>query len=198
MALDDIIRKIKKEAEEKMAEILKTAEEEKKKILKEAREKATEEKKNVLAQGRKEAEEVKNRIITLVRLDSRKAFLSDKRRLLDEVFDVALKEFLSLNEEKKKSLYKKILLQINFDGRNELIISGKEKGSFKEIIKYINHELKKNGKKAEMVLSKEERSLNNGFILKSGRKEINCTLRTIFDSQRETYELEVAKILFSI
>jgi vacuolar-type H+-ATPase subunit E/Vma4 len=195
MALDDIIKKIKKEAEEKAGEILKSAAAEKEKILKEARVKASEEKKNILYQGKKETKEVKDRIITLARLDSRKSFLSEKRKILDKVFDEALKEFLGLAEKEKKILYKKILIRMCFSGKNELIISqNKKSGFYEEIIKDVNNGLKKDSK--QLIFSKEKRDLDDGFILKSGRKEINCTLQTIFDGQHEMCELEVAKILF--
>ena len=56
---------------------------------------------------------------------------------------------------------------------------------------------KANAAGAHLTLSDETRPLRSGFILKSGRVEINCAFETLVRLQRGEISGEVANILFA-
>ena len=55
---------------------------------------------------------------------------------------------------------------------------------------------KANAAGAHLTLSDETRPLRSGFILKSGRVEINCAFETLVRLQRGQCAAQTAKLLF--
>ena len=53
------------------------------------------------------------------------------------------------------------------------------------------------GKGGSLTLSKEQRTLDGGFILIYGGIEENCTIRALFDARRETLQDQVHGLLFA-
>jgi len=108
MAVNDILRKISEESQNKREEILNEAKSERENIIKEAKEKAEGVFKEITLKAEKEAKLEQERLIILERLESQKETLSFKRKILDEVFK-KVESCLSADRE-KFHLKKKVIL----------------------------------------------------------------------------------------
>ncbi|MFQ6092862.1 MAG: V-type ATP synthase subunit E [bacterium] len=148
--------------------------------------------------GAKEAREQKRRIISRAQAEMRKELLEEKQKLIDRAFQQALKSLVELDEDRYAALMKKLLLESVETGDEEVILTPQSRGrSWAEVLSEVNRELSARGLKGQLTLSKENRTMAGGFVLRRGKKEINCALELIVGSLREELESEVARALFS-
>lgn len=195
MAIEEIIRKIELETEEKTKQILTSAKEEEKNILEKARAEADKIKEQTLKIRKGEIQENKRREITLADLEARKTVLAEKQKIVSEVYAQVLKRLENLEPREFRELMKKLILTIA-SGGEELIIAQKDKHKISpESIKEINQILAKQ-KKEPIRLSEEVHNVPGGFILRKGNSEINISFPALVKSLREKTELEVIKLLF--
>jgi V/A-type H+-transporting ATPase subunit E len=83
-------------------------------------------------------------------------------------------------------------------GEEEVIFSKEDAGSVgKALLEEINQRLKKENRPGALLLADEDREIQGGFILRRGKREVNCTLTALFATVREELEPRVAEILFS-
>ena len=79
----------------------------------------------------------------------------------------------------------------------EVILSAKDKRRLSpDFIQKINKRLSSEKTKSNLTLSKEERNIGGGFILKSEDIETNNSFEALIKMQREKIESEVVKTLF--
>lgn len=195
MAIEEIIRKIELETEEKTKQILTSAKEEEKNILEKARAEADKIKEQMLKIRKGEIQENKRREITLADLEARKTVLAEKQKIVSEVYARVLERLENLEPREFRELMKKLILTIA-SGGEELIIAQKDKHKISpESIKEINQILAKQ-KKEPIRLSEEVHNVPGGFILRKGNLEINISFPALVKSLREKTELEVIKLLF--
>ena len=147
-------------------------------------------KKSAYLQGRVE----KEKILALFRVEIRKEKLIFKRKLSDEVFEKALETLASETDYKDWML--NLFQQVIESGDEEVIFGIKEKTMDKSFIKELNNKIRKNGKVGNLRFSSERKEISGGFILKSGRVEINASLEALLRNIRDELEVEVGKILF--
>jgi V/A-type H+-transporting ATPase subunit E len=144
------------------------------------------------------AEEYIRRQISLRELEARKAVLSEKGALLDQVFDQALAKLRERDRKGGYSLTRKLLLGAIEVGDEEIILSGEDRREIGDsFVEDLNRELRKVGKRGEVKLSAETRDIKGGFILKRGRVEVNGSFDTLLEMLRDDIETEVAGILFA-
>jgi V/A-type H+-transporting ATPase subunit E len=176
--------KIKKESQEKeAAEQAKLNEQ-----LKEYKEQT-----EILAQ--KAGEDEKSHILAAARMDIAKEFLTEKRKILDEVFEQARKKLQDMPDEEYRALIKKLLLDVVETGDEEVVIDTNEKRIDHGFIKQINRELA-SGKKSELKLSDQKQDIGAGFILKRGKIKTNVSIGVLLDQARKELEIDLAKELF--
>lgn len=95
-------------------------------------------------------------------------------------------------------LMEDLLLKAVEDGDEEVIISEKTMRKLgNDFLGRVNQRLRTGGKKGELSLAEEKRQVGSGFILRKGKKEVNCSFESLLGSKREELEGEVARILFS-
>lgn len=176
--------KIKSEAEEKeAAEQAKQAAE-----LKEYKKQT-----KVLAQ--KAGQDRKLHLLAGARMDAAKEFLTEKRKILDEVFSKAEAELGKLPDEEYRKIMKKLMLEAVETGDEEVIIGKEEKRIDQDFIKQVNSELGA-GYKGELRLSSEREDLGGGFILRRGKIKTNVSTEVLLAQARKELEIELAKELF--
>jgi vacuolar-type H+-ATPase subunit E/Vma4 len=93
MGIEDILKRIIEDFQNKREEILNEAAEERRRIIEEAEKKAEDIYEEIILKAEKEANFEAERLIILERLESQKEILSFKRRILDEVFKKAEERF---------------------------------------------------------------------------------------------------------
>jgi V/A-type H+-transporting ATPase subunit E len=143
------------------------------------------------------AEDQRRRLLSMAELDIRKEVLALKQEMIGMAFERAISKLLEQDEESSSTLLKKLILDANLEGDEELILNQKDRetmGVF--LIRELNEAFSKTGKQRELRLSREIRPIRGGVILRRGRKEVNCSVESIIYSKRGELEAIVARILF--
>ncbi len=185
MAIEDVVAKIKENANEQRGQIINEAEQEKEKILSDWQKKADE----LYATERKrienEAENEKRSIVLAKRLELRKDILSAKQKVIDNAFEQAFEKMKSMPANEYESFLEKLMKQ-SASGNEEVICKKDDKSLMEKVIKKVGKGLK---------LSKENRDISGGFILLKDRVETVVSFETLFDAKRHELEQEIGKLL---
>ncbi len=190
-------------AEEVIQKILADAKAEAQKIKKQADENAAAEKAKLDEQlkdykkqtellAKKAAEDKELHLLASARMDITKALLTEKRKILDDLFSEAQKRLISLPDEEYRKLIVKLMLDAVETGDEEVIIDNNESRIDQNLIDKVNAEGKKN-----LKLAKQRLDLAGGFILKRGKIKNNVTLGVLINQARNELEIKLAKEIFS-
>lgn len=193
MAVDDILKKIRADAEETASAIEAEGKRAAEEVLRTAREEVEARKAALRLRAEQRASEERNRIVTLARLAARRELLNAKQALIARVFDEAQRGVEELGRDEYRELMAKFLSETVETGDEEVLIGEGEERIDQAFLDGVS---KKLGKGKGLRLSKERRPLRGGFVLRHGRVETNCALETVFRDARERLETEVAAILF--
>jgi len=193
MAVQDILKKIKADAEANASEIVAEGKAAGSKVLADAQKDIDAQKEKLLSRARQHADEERNRIITLARLAARRELLGEKQGLIDRVFDETRKGILGMDAGEYRKLMR-AFLEANADtGNEEVIIDANESRIDQGFLDEVSRSL---GRGSGLKLASERRPIGGGFFLREGNVETNCTLDTILRDARERVETDVAAILF--
>ncbi|HID95991.1 MAG TPA: hypothetical protein EYP53_08055 [Candidatus Latescibacteria bacterium] len=197
MAVEAIIDKIMADAKAEAEEIKQKAEKEIEKIKEEQRANIERIRVSAEEEGKIQAEEEKRRLISAAELDQRQRLLREKQDLIEETFKRAMKRVIEMGRDDYCRLIEALLIKAVDDGDEEVIISPKDEDRItQELLERVNLKLSEDGRKGQLKLSDKTREMAGGFVLTKGRKEVNCSLESIFSLAREELEGEVAGILF--
>jgi vacuolar-type H+-ATPase subunit E/Vma4 len=168
-----------------------------KSILDEARAEADKIASDYRTRAEAEAKEHVRRQVSLRELEARKALLAEKGKVIDQVFDQVLDELSRRDREGGYALTKDLLLKAIEVGDEEIIMSPEDRKAIgRSFLTDLNSELAKAGKRDEVTMSEETRSIRGGFTLRRGRAETNSTFETLLTMLRDDVETEVAGLLF--
>lgn len=167
------------EAEEKVAEIARE------------REHAAENLRTSIIQTLEEEGEMeRSRILTIENLESRKKILQARQDIIESIFSRALDELSRLADY--EALLEGLIMK-TAQGGEEIVLSPRDKSRLSEaFFSRINKNLPR-----PLTISKENRDISGGFILKTGDIEINESFDDKIKILRDEMESEVAKIAFS-
>jgi V/A-type H+-transporting ATPase subunit E len=193
MAVEDILRKIRADAEEAARRIVNEGKAAADAVTAQARARVEAQQERMRARARQRADEERNRIVTLARLSGRRDLLNEKQRLIDRVFEETEKSILEMGRDDYRRLIRRLLRDTREAGDVEVIVDVNETRIDQSFLDDVGREL---GGSGSLKLSNERREIGGGFILRSGRTETNCALGTILRDARERLETEVASILF--
>ncbi len=197
MALEDIVNRVVGDAKKTADEIRDKARTEVAQATAEAKKKAESVKANVLAEAKAEAKREEKRVLSLARLEARNIVLSQKRTVIDAVFDEVIEKLKSFSDNEYRDLIKRMILKVASEGDEELILSSIDKKRVGNgFVDEVNAVLKAQGKKGELALSKETREIEGGFILKKGKVELNNSFSALTEMARENLEPKIIGILF--
>ncbi|MDI6601083.1 MAG: V-type ATP synthase subunit E [Thermoanaerobacteraceae bacterium] len=194
--LDNILEKIKSDADNEAKSILDEAKEKYDEILKKAKAEAEKEFDASMARAKRDAEEHYRRLISMAQLDMRKEILTAKQELIDRAFKEAGDVLINMNKEDYVELLFKLLLKSELDGNVKIIFSKKDRENMPDFIERANEYLKLNNKQLTLNLSDESFEGDGGFILSSKGIEENYRIKTLIEEKREEIEPDVISILF--
>jgi V/A-type H+-transporting ATPase subunit E len=144
-----------------------------------------------------QAAELIRRQISLRELEARKAILTEKGNLIDEVFAKALGELRQRDRRGGYALTRGLLLGAIEVGDEEIILSPDDRSAIgSSFVEDLNKDLLKAGKRGEVRISSETRDISGGFVLRRGRAETNGSFNTLLAMLRDEIETEIAGILF--
>ncbi|MBN2565082.1 MAG: V-type ATP synthase subunit E [Candidatus Eisenbacteria bacterium] len=193
MAVEDILNRIKADAEEEAQRLLADGREEAGAILAEAKAKADAQRKDLRTRAEQHAAEERNRITTLARLSVRRELLDAKQALIDRVFNEAGTRIEKLSRDEYRTFIGGLLEEYVESGDEEVLIGEGETRIDQPFLDSVGAKI---GRGKGLRLSDERRRIRGGFILRSGRVETNCVLETILRDAREKLETEIASVLF--
>ena len=193
MAVDDILKKIKADAEEVARKIVAEGQTAADAVAAEGRARTDAQKKEQRARSEQRAQEDRNRITTLARLAARRELLEEKQGLIDRVFDEAGSRVAAMEQGEYRRFIAGLLKSTVESGDEDVLIGETESRLDQAFLDSVSKEF---GKAGGLKLANERRPIAAGFILRSGKVETNCALSTILRDARETLETEVAAILF--
>jgi V/A-type H+-transporting ATPase subunit E len=198
MSIERIIEKVIEDAKAEADQILKSNTEEVDRIVS----RATEEANRVVEEGKEKAHaaagEEKRKILAIAALETRKSVLAEKQRLIDGVFEEAVQRLVNGRLEDYKNFIITQLLRASTDGDEVIVLSKKDHQRLgKDFLKEVNSALQSHKKRGEISLAGEPADITGGFILRKGRKEMNCAVDALIGSIRDEVEGEIAGILFS-
>lgn len=194
MSIENILKRIDEEAEASGREALERAEAEAARI-RERHERAAEKLRGELA-GRagKKAEEEERRLIVNEQLELKKALLTKKREILEEVYAEARKRAMDLSDTDYIELMKALVLAKAVSGAEEIIVPAERHKLFdKDFLIYLNREYTGGG---GFSFAKERGEFSWGIVLREGKRIVDLSLNVLFEQLMERVEPKIASVLF--
>ncbi len=180
--LDNLIQKIKLDAQSQVDEMQKEADKKKEEIVNGQVRLALEEKAKIIEKADKEAELVKSRILSNADLRVRDEMLKAKQEVIDKVFLLAKERLMNLNDTEYVEFVKNQISTIELTGEETIIVPSNRK----DLIKNLGLNLKVS----------EEETIDSGFTLVNNKVRLNFSFETLIDFLREDLETEIAQVLF--
>jgi len=195
------------EGQQVIKKILADAEAEAEKIKTQAQEKLAAEqakldeqlaqyKKQTAALAQKAVEEEKSHLLAAARMQIAKELLTEKRKILDEVFAQARWQLQNLPGDQYRQLIADLMLGAVETGDEEVIVDKDENRIDQELVDRVNQQLADENK-GHLTLSDQKQELGGGFILKRGKIRTNVSFEVLLTQARKELEMELAKELFS-
>ena len=194
--LEKMKSQILDEANRSAGEILEQAKKEADAVMAEARKNAEAECQRISEKSEADAESLKGRAESSCDLQKRKAVLKAKQEVISEILKRAYKKMLASDTETYFDIIRKMLNKYVLPEEGEICFSSDDKkrmpdGFEKEIAAIAA------AKVGKLIVSKEERNIQGGFVLIYGGIEENCTFKAMFDSRRGELSDKVHALLFS-
>jgi len=197
MALEGILEKIAKNAEENVRGVKEEGHLKRQEIISKAESQAKEIGERIVREAEEKAELERRRASVSAELERRKEVLKEKQKLMEDCFREALEELVNLPDEEYGAVIGEMLLNLVWSGEERVLISpDDEKRIDGEFIDRINGELKKTGKKGELKLDGTLASIRGGFVLRTEDVEVDCSFGTLLSHLKDELQSEVAGILF--
>jgi len=180
MSLENIIFKISSETEEKKRKILEESGRKCREILALYEKEAKKIKEEMLLAARKKIKEEQDRKILLVNLEMKKEQLSEKRKILDEIYSEVLVKLKGFSREKIIKITSEKLKSAVSPG-DKVLISAKYNDNFP---------------KPHNVIIKFN-DIEGIFIIKKAASEIRFSFEGLISELKEKTEKKVSEILFN-
>ena len=196
MPFEKITERILQDANSKAEEIKTETRTRVEEVLVQAQDESEKIKSQILRESEISGAEERKRILALTRLEARNSVLSEKQELVELVFERATEKLLSLSDDRYQQFIKNLLLKTAAAGDEEVIICSSDKNRITpDLLNDVNKSLVKEGKKGNLKLAGETRDIGGGFILRSGRIEINSSISSLINSIREEMGIKVLQTL---
>ena len=197
MSLDKIIEKINEEAREKIEQIMSDAKVQVEHIKKKSIKDSETMKNRIMEQAKQDARERERRMLQLAHLSGRKEILAEKQKAINSVFNAAIDRLAGLDPGKSKKMLKHMLLRAVKSGKEEIILSARDKKLINEDwLEEVNmYLIKDRGLPGKLKLAEDTRNIKGGVILKDGQVEINSSFEAILKYNQNELESEVADLL---
>lgn len=178
-------------AEEKISEAKVKAEE----ILKEARKQMEAQGALLMKKSEEDTKDYTQRIASSCEMQKKQALLQAKQEVIQEVLEKAYQQILHLEPESYFEMLQKMLELYVLPQDGILYFSEEDlkrmPQGFENVIEQTAQE-----KGGHLVVSKEPRDMDGGFVLVYGGIEENCTIKAIFHTKRDELSDLVQKVLF--
>lgn len=179
--LDNILAKIKDDAEKQADVIVKEAEAKRENIIKSGKDKGRKAVYQILRVTREQRNNILMRASSQAKLKARDMIISAKQSKIDEVLNKVLHELDNLSEEEFINYIKNNLKDINLSEKDVIDVPKK----YREAIKTAN-----------LGVTVSDKDVQNGFKLHKDNVLYNGDFKSILESSREDLEKYLAEELF--
>lgn len=180
--LDNLIQKIKMDAQSQADQIQKEADKKKEEIVNGQVKLALEEKSKIIEKAEKDAEVIKSRILSNADLKVRDEVLKAKQEVIDKVFLLAKEKLTSLDDKEYSEFIKNQINTLDLTG-DEIVIVPENR---RDLVNNLGLNLKVS----------EEETINSGFAVVNKNVKLNFSFETLIDFLREDLETKIAQVLF--
>ena len=189
--IERIIARIEEDTRAEIDALMEKAREEANGVEETFRRQAEAEAAALAVKAQKAAAEREARMLSAARMEQRKRLLAARQQMMERVYETALEELCTLPHATYVETLAALLLRASANGKGEVIFSKADRERVgEEAISAANTRGK------QLILSEETRPIRGGFILKSGRVEINCSFEMLLQLEKARSGAEVAAILF--
>ncbi|MDE7260497.1 MAG: hypothetical protein K2N78_00290 [Oscillospiraceae bacterium] len=197
--IEKITARIEADAKGEIEEILREGEAKAARIRGDYQAQAAAAAKAAAAAWKDAAQRQAERLEGAAQMEAKKMILAAKQACMDEAFERARKQLLSLPEGEYAELLGKIAARAAKTGKEEIILSARDRQKVGAQVAAKANALLGESKevKAGLTLSGETREMDGGLILRDGQVEVNCAFETQLRVLREGMTAEVAAILFA-
>ena len=144
----------------------------------------------LLEKGQKAADLAAERILSSASAGLRSETLAAKQELLGSVFDKALARLDAVEGPEYEDLLIRLICG-NAQGGEELLFPAQDASIAKSVAEKASAQLGK-----ELKISPQSAPFDKGVLLRSGKQEINCSLRVIAEYMKEDLIRDAAAMLF--
>jgi len=198
MTIKDINEKIISDAGIQADKIIAQAEDDANNIIKKGKKEADSLKNVLLYKYNQEASLRKSKILTEANLEAKKIILSEKQKIIENIFDKASESILKLDDKNYRNIIRKMILDNIETGDETIFIDHSDRIKISEsFMEDINKELKSKGEKGELKLSTSYLSIKGGVVIGSGKIRKNISLEFLLKKIREELEIQISKDLFN-
>ncbi|OQY41160.1 hypothetical protein B6228_00235 [Candidatus Atribacteria bacterium 4572_76] len=198
MTIKDINEKIISDAKIQADKIIAQAEDKANNIIKKGKKEAENIKNIILHRSKQEASLKKSKILTEANLEAKKIILSEKQKIIEDVFNKASESILKLEDKDYLNIIKKMILDNIETGDETIFIDHSDRDKISEsFVEDINRELKSKGKKGKLKLSTSYLPIKGGVVIGFGKIRKNISLEFLLKKIREELEIQISKDLFN-
>ena len=198
MTIKDINEKIISDAKIQADKIIAQAEDKANNIIKKGKKEAENIKNIILHKSKQEASLKKSKILTEANLEAKKIILSEKQKIIEDVFNKASESILKLEDKDYLNIIKKMILDNIETGDETIFIDHSDRDKISEsFVEDINRELKSKGKKGKLKLSTSYLPIKGGVVIGFGKIRKNISLEFLLKKIREELEIQISKDLFN-
>lgn len=173
------------EAKAKASEMISQAEAEAEKI-----------KEGIAQKSELQVSNYKDRVVSSMDLQRRTKILAAKQEVIADVLNKAYESLANMKEDEYFAMLLKMLDKYVLPEDGEIFFSSADLGRMSAGFEAeITKAAKEKG--GSLVISKEGRKIENGFVLAYGGIEENCTLQAMFDEKKDELSDKVHHILFA-
>lgn len=203
MGIEDILARIESDAAREIEKARAAAEAQKATIMAEAQAAADAIITTAAREARQHKERTIERLISAARLEARNRLLAAKQKFIDLAFEQALESVRRLHDDKYRKLLMNLLVK-NVDRGDESVVVS-ERDAIRlgaDFMEEVNREIERTkspsgkARKGHLKLVTQKAETEGGFILRSGRLEVNMTFSAMLKAVRDRIEADVARVLF--
>lgn len=188
MSKESIVERIISDAEKEAEDIILRAKENANVVLSDASVRAERNLAGVRAEVAERVKFIHDGKAASARLDGAKAYLAERRRVIDAIYDGALQELVALDKENSLRLAERLLYDYADDG-DEIV--------FAQNYKYAEEVLKlKVIKDKNLSAAKDKIGLGGGFILRGKTSDKDLSYGALLAVDREERQAEIAAAVF--
>ncbi len=193
--IDNITNEILQEAKERAASVTGAATKKADNLLAQAKQQGEEFAAKTAEKAKADAAAYGERILSQMGLRKRQALLRAKQEIITGVIDAAYEKLHSLGDKEYFAMIMKLAVSNLQSGDGEILFSKKDLERLpKDFAEQIREKAKLAG--GTLAVSAETAEIDDGFILRYGGIDENCTLKALFAEKRDVLSDKVAAVLW--